>query len=272
LVAQALDVLVTPALVYHYAEALEYTGRRREALEQFTRARSLARSECASDRYVLDSTGRRIANLEQALAHVVIVVDPSAARVSIDGAADTSEGHDVFVEPGEHVVTAEAEGYQSSEQRVTAVGGSVTHVNIALAATPVARVDAEPERSAPATSHDDVSPFVISGITALALGAVALGIGIGVNVDRESSIRSYNDGSCNPARMPMQTNFSACPSLGLRLADEQTAAEVLYVAAGVVGALGAVLLGIGLASHDANETSVSCAPIMQGGLACAGSF
>ena len=159
------------------------------------------------------------ARLEDEVATLQLVIEPSAARVVMDGipvGADRRGG--LSLSPGIHALRVELEGYETTEQRFEVAGREKKNVTVALTKkkveAPVAPVVASatvlaktPASPAPVTSSVDV-PKLAGGVRSearspwyekwwvwTAVGAVAAGgVTAAVLLTRPSGARSAADG------------------------------------------------------------------------------
>lgn len=119
--------------VFNIATCFQLLGRHAEAFQMFTEY--LAGQE--------DDEGRRarareaIAQLAPEVARLAVTTDPPDARIYVDrpehGAYARAPGV-VAVEPGEHTVFVELDGYRGAEATVTAERGRETEVTLTLEA------------------------------------------------------------------------------------------------------------------------------------------
>jgi PEGA domain len=122
---RAQELRVTPAVMYNLGLALRAVGRNREAMAAF---REYARLAGASSTPELAArVDAYVQELREGLGHIVLEVEPPSARVQIDGdAARANES--VEVDPGRHVIVAEAEGFAPENRTVEVARGAPSMV------------------------------------------------------------------------------------------------------------------------------------------------
>lgn len=164
-----------------------------------------------------------LAEIDKALPSIVVRAKDAggaaieAARIAVDG-EPMSAGAPARVDPGDHVVTVEANGFSSETQHLTLAAGETRTMDVALTAerAPIA----EPEHPKAVVP---VAPFVAAGIGLIGMGLFA-GFGIAGN-----GIRSDLDAqACKPS----------CP--GARV----DAVKTDYVVADVALGVGLVALAV----------------------------
>lgn len=186
--------------------------------------------------------GKELARLEPRIPSVVIQVKGSTApRVTIDGAPVpvAALGVNRPVDPGRHLVRAEADGVVPTEVVVTLAEGKSTSVTLALepAAGPVAKPPVVASKS-PAPPAAGVKPSAtqrILGYTSLGVGAAGLVLGAvagGLAVSKHAALAT----ACPTGRCTGQSDaISSYHTVGML-------STVGFIAGGALAATGAVLL------------------------------
>lgn len=193
-------------------------------------------------------------------------VQPDGATVSVDGATlDAPLPSPLFLEPGQHSLKVEADGYTPQTRSVTAKAGGSAELEVALdkSAAPAASSSAPPAASSAAPpspppahdtgAHHGVEPRTVAIIAGAGLTAVALGVGIGFLVDAGSSDSNASELRAQSVKEVGTNGCAANPDasvcVALRDANDHTKRSRTISTAGFVGAgvfavatVGAVLL------------------------------
>lgn len=224
--------------VLHLAACRESQGRLATAWELFHAALSDARRVGRKDRE--EAATQRLAAIEPRLSRLRIVV-PRAARVSglavrRDDTALAEPAWDVPVpvDPGEHVVRAEAPSHDGWETRVRvdAPGRTIDVVVPALrekADDAPAAASAEPAPEPPPTAGG-LGGQRLAAVVAGGVGVVGIGLGTYFYVDSVDKKSAADELCGGPAPTP-------CPEEGVAVSEEAHAA----------GTRATVAFGIGLA-------------------------
>lgn len=207
---------------------------------------------------------RLLADLEPRIPWVQVTIvgpRPYDASTTIDG-EEVDPAGEIPLDPGEHVVAAEAEGYEPAERRITLVEGAHERVRLSLKKVVVA--EAEPPRS----GEGSVVPAAVS----LAFGAAAVGVGsvfgimaFGEEGKAEDARDSFRESGCASARTSkkcaaLQADFDA--ALETSKANG-TASTVAFLAGGIGLATGIVLLLVrpgGSSSEDRRDETARVTP------------
>jgi hypothetical protein len=224
-------------------------------------------------------------------ATVIPELQPKNADVLVDGAElERRAGEPVFLEPGQHFVTAQADGYEPVNQVIEAVAGGELTVEFELPksreATPAAASSGSDRpkrarRAAEEPSDPTQGPHTLQRGSGLYLGLIiggsvtlaAAGVGVGYTLSANKSQRKAEDiveevggpsGCADPSSRP-----GACD----RLTEEADAVDrkrnTSYVALGVAGAaaLGTVtyLFWPGLSGSASTSAEVRPTLLVGGG-------
>jgi hypothetical protein len=225
-------------------------GDRLQAAREYRRVLELnAATSDPERRQRIDSTARKaLEKLEAALAQVTIRIAPegAAARLRIDGKAGARVGEPLEVEPGAHVVEAEAEGFSPVSRKLSLAAGARDVIVIALE---------RKENKAPPVEHAKEGSLLgtagwitgLGGAAFLTTGAILVGLA----GDRAAAIRT----ECGPRVDP-----PLCPLGSAEVADDLAAEGSAFAISGYVG-LGiggaAIATAIGLLAADAASAPAS---------------
>ena len=201
---------------------------------------------------------RRAAELEPKLTKLRVVV-----RDPVDGLALTRDGEaigqalwgsEVPVDPGDVTLRAEAPGYAPWEKSVAVTAeGEVVEVEV----PPLEPADT-PEPGEVLVDQPSGTPFMVLGIAIAGVGVVGLVVGA-VLAGMAKSRDDDSLGNCLP------DDPLLCSPEGIDLRDQahdlQTGAIVGFVAGGLLGVTGALLIVIGV-SVDGGDEEVALAPLL----------
>jgi len=173
------------------------------------------------------------------------VVGPSAgaAHVSIDG-QDVDPSQEIPLDPGEHVVTADATGFYRVVRKVNATEGGHLSEEMTLAPEKVATPAKEPVPQFAAAAHPDEPKekpdsgrgSVVPAVAAFGIGAAGIGVGIGFGLMASSDadrVKAQCDGNICPKSV--ENGLSSAKTKG-------TVSTIGFVAGGAGLAAGVVLL------------------------------
>jgi len=207
---------------------------------------------------VADAAKKLLTEVEPRVPWIQIVVEgPTADQTSttIDGNEVDAKSEMPF-DPGEHVVTADAEGFEHAEKHITLAEGEHEKVKLKLDRSAPTRVSApEPKEEKGGGGGGSVLP------AALAFGVGAAGIGVGAVF----GIMAFNEtskveSSCDGTRCPPKVRDA------LDVAKTNgTVSTIGFVVGGVGVATGVVLLltSGGSAKHapDGADTAQAKSPL-----------
>jgi hypothetical protein len=184
---------------------------------------------------------------------------PESADMLVDGAElDRRAGEPVFLEPGQHFLTAQADGHEPVNQVVEAVAGGELTVEFVLPKSPAkpARANSRPHNPKPARRAGEPEPvsepskdshtlqqgsslylgLIIGGSVTLA----AAGVGVGYTLSANRSQRKAEDLVQAVGGSSGCADRSSRPAACDRLASEADAVDrkrnTSYIAFGVAGA------------------------------------
>lgn len=145
-----------------------------------------------ANRFVVQAGKKLAAELEPKIPTIAVAItgpDESSAHIQIDG-KDVAAGAEVPFDPGEHVVGADADGFEHAERKVTLTEGQHEKVSLTLAKTPPPPVAEKPPSKVPA-------------YVALGVGAVGVGLGTAFGImafhDKSKAEESCSGNVCKPA-------------------------------------------------------------------------
>jgi hypothetical protein len=249
-------------ILLNLGDCYEKMGRTASAWTRFGEAASVAtRSNRADD---ADEARRRQEALEPALVRLVIRVSSPVPGLVVtrDGVTldEAIWGTTLPVDPGDHLVRAEAPGYEpwSTSVSITRRGDTVTVKVPKLSATAVVEKP-QPERLP--VEPDKPAPHASGGGHGLALGMLIGGAVVGLAGGGLMLYERQVSKTANP------TDYDAAQTpwkLGL----------IAAIAGGAAGAAGIVLLLVGTGngeSHDGSTTTAWIAP-GPGGVQIGGTF
>ncbi len=121
----AQEIRVTASVMYNLGLAYRAVGRNRDAMGAFREFTRL--SGAATNPEIAARVDAYMTELGAGLGRMVLEVEPPSARVMMDGAAARAN-ESVEVDPGRHVVIAEAEGFASETRTVEVARGASTRV------------------------------------------------------------------------------------------------------------------------------------------------
>jgi hypothetical protein len=123
----ARDIRPTPSVHYNLGMAYRAVGRNREAITAFEQYNASAGPSGRAR-----EVNAMIAALRAGLGHVVVRLEPASATLTIDGAAVPPGEGPYEVDPGSHVLVAEATGYRATTRSITVAPGARTEVRLRL--------------------------------------------------------------------------------------------------------------------------------------------
>lgn len=182
---EALAVVETAQLRLRAGRCQEKLGKLVESLESYKRAVSLSEEDAALNKVASDQA-RAAASRVPKLALTKPKDAPAQITFTVDGKAVTGS-EAVAVNPGEHVIVAEAAGFQRFEKRVAAREGDTVTIAIEL-------VSLDKPKPADSGKPTPVVPWVLIGG-----GAAFLGASIGFGVASGSAKSTAYDDLAGPA-------------------------------------------------------------------------
>jgi hypothetical protein len=230
---------------YRIGSVLEGLGRFREARDAFRALAAQHDSLDKKDQDIADSAAERARDLDQKVPRLVVrppADAPADTRVTVDG-APVPTGRPVELDPGDHVLQANATGMKPFESHVALPSGGETPFSFSF------------ERG-DATSPPDGSkpPSKTLAYVALGAGGVMLVTGVVLLVVREGDISSIHD-TCPGDVCPTSTQADVL--------DKRDQAKLFGPLGIGLGVAGAVVAGAGIyllvkkpSSTGARSTSV----------------
>lgn len=151
-----------------------------EAIGFFKRA--LASTEQPLTESMREDIARFLEQSQQRVTRVEVTLEPPAATLEVDHVErDLNGGGVVLLDPGEHELAAEAQGYEPQRRRVTAEGGE-QRIELRLRPRETPRLHAQetaaPQPKQAASSHSELAPYIVIGASgaSLIVGAALVGI------------------------------------------------------------------------------------------------
>jgi len=235
---QVGQVKLTPQVRYHIAACEENLGKMVAALGGYELALKHGQGMPAG---FLAEVQQSIDYLKQRIPTVIVSrgEGAQAATVELDGVqlGSKSIGIEVPLDPGPHVISASAAGYETFEETINVAEGDHEEVAIELVplpekATPVASASEAPKSEA--AKGYGVTPFVVggAGLVVAAVGGVLLGV---------------SQGQANQA-LAICKGSTDCSSLGDSNPGEWYRARDLYDSARTLETVGWVGVGVGAAA------------------------
>lgn len=179
------------------------------------------------DKWAKDAAKKQLAGFEARIPWLTVQVTgpEKGIRVEIDG-KEAEAGTETPVNPGEHNIGADADGYDSADTSISLPEGAHKTVSLTLNPAPGKKpVEEKPEKS---SSGGPKWPALISA--GVGVGGLALGAAFGVLAfDEANKAKSYCKGN-------------VCPNL-----PEVVDARNVSIANGNVSTAGFVIGGVGLA-------------------------
>jgi len=158
-------------------------GRMRDAAEHFDFA--LREMPASVEKAKRDAVSGYLQKARAAIGALRVQVEPAGARVLVDGdpAGTAPLPGELFVEPGQHAVAAQADGFAPKGESVTVAAGEAKAVSLRLSRA-VAVPSATPGPPPPPRVPDDRAPqmaiWVLVGAAAVVAGTYSLSIGVDV--------------------------------------------------------------------------------------------
>jgi hypothetical protein len=247
------------------ADCEEHVGKLVDARSHWTIARDQASRESNVD--IRDEAVRRVAALEKLTPKLKISLSPGApptAVVDEDGRAlaTTSLGTFVPTDPGRHLLTVHADGYEVRSFEVILQASETREFTV----TPGARAPEGREATTP-PEPSPPRPLRIVGIVTAGVGLVGVGLGSYFGVD---AINKQNDANC-PNNRCAQSNTGGPDKINAAMTSG-TLSTIFFVAGGVLVAGGVTLWLVAPRGKPAGA-QVGAAPVVSrdgGGLAVVG--
>lgn len=171
---------------YRIASVLEAMGRLREARDTFRALAAQKDTLEKKDKPIADSAADRALQIDRKIPRLVVNAPadaPADTRVAVDGAS-VPTGRPLELDPGDHVVQANASGKKPFEGHVKLGEGGETPFNVALepaVATP------------PPQPPQEQKPNRTLAYVALGAGGVLLVTGVALLIVREGDIAYVRD-------------------------------------------------------------------------------
>jgi hypothetical protein len=243
LLKEVAAVRSTPQVRFNIALCEENLGQLVAAVGDYELATADARS--AHEAEVVEQAGRRLSELKGRLPKVVVERGANAdtATITLDGVAlgDQVIGKAMNVDPGPHVITARAIGFDSLRTTVRVEEGETKTITVALTAIAEPKPPPPPHPGGPeAEPTEPIAAYVAGGVGVVALGTAGVMYALTLGPKNELERECSND---------------LCPPEFKDTAEQgQTYATIgnVSLAVGVVGVgLGAVLY----LTHEQDDTT-----------------
>jgi hypothetical protein len=253
---QKADTLFhAPTLLLGLARARAHLGKYVEAWEDYHRIiiEPLPSNAGAALKKAVDDAKTEIVTVESKRAHATLnVTGGTNPRVTLDGVAvaNAALGTERAVNPGSHVLHAEADGFTPGDATFTVSEGGTASASLTLQPAAAAPAGAAAPASSSSPAGGDQPPAAPSGSdngTMRTLGLVGMGVGGAgiitgvitgiVAMGQHGSLQSNAcaSGPCgNSSLSSYQSSLSSYHTMG-------TVSTVSFIAGAVLGAGGAVL-------------------------------
>ncbi|MBK8252684.1 MAG: hypothetical protein IPK82_08455 [Polyangiaceae bacterium] len=201
-----------------------------------------------------EAAKKQLAQFESRIPWLSVhVAGAPSAHVEIDGKQVTADV-EAPVDPGEHTVGADADGYNSGDQRVRVAEGEHKQVTITL--EPIAKAPPPPP-----PSGGTKAPAIV----AFSVGAVGIGVGAVFGVfafDETAKAKQYCDGNKCPAIKEVVDARNKAIENG----NLSTAAFVIGGVAATTGLILALTLGRSKSEpSDSEKTAITITPYITAG-------
>lgn len=130
---QARRLAPTPATLFNLGVAQRAVGWNRAAIASFREYLLLGGLNLTPERHA--QVEHDVNELVASLAHVIFQVDPANAVTLLDGEPPDTPGVEAEVDPGRHIVSAQAPGYEPASQGLTLAPGERRVVALRLRPT-----------------------------------------------------------------------------------------------------------------------------------------
>ncbi len=192
---EAMGVVETAQLRLRAGRCQEKLGRLSASLQSYKRAKELAGDDAALSKLADDQIAVMAARVP--LVRLKLPADaPTTVQIKLDGAAVQAAEH--RVDPGAHVVTANAEGFLPFERKLELA--EKANVEVVIALEPVGPKEVKPPADEAGTSP---VPWVLIGV-----GGGFLAASIGLGVASAQALDSANNelaeaAGCTPGSPPV---------------------------------------------------------------------
>jgi hypothetical protein len=192
--AEALDP--SPQTELDLARAQASGGKLVDAEKGFA---ALAEATTPAAKKLNGAATSGLADVKKRMPHLKVNATPAGALVTVDDQA--SAGSDIEVDPGDHKISIEAEGYESATRQVSLKEGE--HEEIAVTLTKSAVAAKEPVKEESSASS---GPSRVPAIVAFGVGAVGIGVGATFGAMAFSATNDAKQlcmgNACKPAAQP----------------------------------------------------------------------
>jgi hypothetical protein len=192
------------------------------------------------------------------ISRVPVELEPADASLSVDGSSAALTDGELWLDPGEHDITAQAPGYESDTQRVKAAPGESLQLRFALRpttnevaqqATPAPAAATPTQRSAADGPRFGAWPWVAAGV-AVVFAGTAIGMHVASANGADAVREQCPQDACSVAEID-----DAIASEKIELFD--ALAVTSWVLAGVGAAASVTLFVLDAGSDDQRPASAS---------------
>lgn len=254
-----------PSAVFNTAVALHRMGRDVEALADIERYLQMTSASERGERQRYAQAETLRTDLTRRVAVLTLHLEPSNARVEVDGRAREGEGEqrDIDLDPGRHAIRVSADGHASAQIDVRLGAGERVEREVTLEVSDVEEPEPVPE------PEPEPEPLVVPeeggigelGLVGIIIGGVGVAAGVGALVTGLMSQSTYD------SLLERCTNMVCPPGSEDDISSGETLALVSTVMLGVsiVGiGVGVALLLVDLTSGDDDAQAFRVVPIENG--------
>ncbi len=269
---RAEELYDAPTLLLGLARARVHLGKYVEASEAYHRilAQALPANASPALRQAVDDAKKEIASVEAKRGGLTInVTGADHPVVTLDGMSIPAAalGGERPVNPGNHAIHVEAEGFDPSDTTTSVTEGGTATANIVLKHREAAAAQAPSAAPAPAapapSAGGGMSTGKVVGVAGIGVGAVGLVVGV---ITGALAMGKHSDLTSSPcATAPCsQSALTTYQSTDSSYSTLSTVSTVGFIAGGVLAAAGVVLF-ISAPKGDKAPASAWIAPYVGAG-------
>ena len=229
--AEALEIRVSPRVLFSLAETEEHLGQLTEAMADYERSAAATPADPEVVRLCTDVRRRLDARIPQ------IRLRPAAGSVTAVTVDDRPASVDepVRVDPGEHRIGVTASDGSTLTITVSVAEGQRLDVPLRPQEVKTDRSDAK-TTPPPRSPDSGRSPWKTVGWITASAGVVGLGIGVAFGIDAKVQLDASNRSGCSGDACNAQGTSTRHQAL-----DAATVSTVAFIAGGVLAAAGVAL-------------------------------
>jgi hypothetical protein len=271
--AEALEIRVSPRVLFSLAETEEHLGQLTEAMSDFERSAAATPADPEVVRLSTDVRRRLDARIPQLRLRSVA---GSVTAVTVDD-RPASLDEPVRVDPGEHRIGVTASDGSTLTITVSVAEGQRLDVPLRPQEVKTDRSDATttplpaalplPATPAPTSPDSGRSPWKTVGWITASAGVVGLGIGVAFGIDAKVQLDASNRSGCSGDACNVQGTSTRHQAL-----DAATVSTVAFIAGGVLAAVGVALSLLPPSRTGASATIAAAAAPGGGALLLSGAW